>query len=85
LRLGAAGNPTPYAAFAARQSAFGQAIEGHADRLLVEADIHEGSLSTAETKCAKWRLESVPVELREKGREALVFLSSAAGIEPCIA
>jgi hypothetical protein len=28
-------------------------------------------LSTAETKCAKWRRESVPVELREKGREAL--------------
>jgi Dyp-type peroxidase family len=29
------------------------------------------SLSTAETKCAKWRRESVPVELREKGHEAL--------------
>jgi hypothetical protein len=28
-------------------------------------------VSTAETKCAKWRRESVPVELREKGREAL--------------
>jgi transposase-like protein len=28
-------------------------------------------MSTAEPKCAKWRRESVPVELREKGREAL--------------
>jgi hypothetical protein len=28
-------------------------------------------LSTAEPKCAKWRRESVPVELREKCREAL--------------
>src|SRR3984893_8555303 len=28
-------------------------------------------LSTAETKCAKWRRESVPVESIEKGREAL--------------
>jgi hypothetical protein len=29
------------------------------------------ALSTAETKCAKWWRESIPVELREKGREAL--------------
>ena len=29
------------------------------------------AVSMAETKCAKWRRESVPVELREKGREAL--------------
>ena len=29
-------------------------------------------LSTAGTKCARWRRKSVPVWLREKGREALV-------------
>ena len=29
-------------------------------------------LSTAETNCARWRRKSVPVWLREKGREALV-------------
>jgi len=28
-------------------------------------------VSTAAEKCARWRLESVPVGLREKGREAL--------------
>ena len=35
------------------------------------------SLSTAATKCAKWRRESVPVWLREKGREALVSCVAA--------
>jgi hypothetical protein len=30
-------------------------------------------LSKAETNCAKWRRESVPVGLREKGRKALKF------------
>jgi hypothetical protein len=29
-------------------------------------------VSTAETNCASWRRESVPVGLGEKGREALV-------------
>ncbi len=38
-------------------------------------------LSTAETNCAKWRRESVPVGLREKGRKALEF-GIAARIEP---
>ncbi len=31
-------------------------------------------MSTAETNCARWRRESVPVGLREKGREALVIV-----------
>ena len=35
------------------------------------------SVSTAATKCAKWRRESVPVWLREKGREALVSCVAA--------
>jgi hypothetical protein len=30
-------------------------------------------LSTAETNCARWRRESVPVWLREKGFEAPVY------------
>ena len=34
-------------------------------------------LSTAETKCAKWRRESVPVGLREKGCEALICWCAA--------
>ena len=34
-------------------------------------------VSTAETKCAKWRRESVPVGLREKGREARVSCLAA--------
>jgi hypothetical protein len=34
-------------------------------------------LSTAATNCARWRLESVPVWLREKGREALVICVAA--------
>ena len=37
----------------------------------VEVHFTAVGVSTAETKCAKWRRESVPVELREKGREAL--------------
>ena len=40
------------------------------------------NLSTAATYCARWRLESVPVWLREKGREALLF---AARIEARVA
>ena len=40
-------------------------------RHLVENFFCDLKLSTAEPKCAKWRRESVPVELREKGREAL--------------
>jgi hypothetical protein len=35
-----------------------------------------GELSTAETKCAKWRRESVPVGLREEGCEAPVLFCS---------
>ena len=31
------------------------------------------NLSTAETKCAKWRRDNVPVGLREKGLEAPVY------------
>jgi hypothetical protein len=34
-------------------------------------------LSTAQTNCAGTRRDSVPVGLREKGREALVCFSSA--------
>ncbi|MGH7886473.1 MAG: LysR family transcriptional regulator, partial [Candidatus Binatia bacterium] len=37
-----------------------------------QLDIAFVMVSTAETKCAIRRRESVPVELREKGREALV-------------
>jgi hypothetical protein len=32
-----------------------------------------GFVSTAETKCAKWRRDNVPVGLREKGFEAPVY------------
>ena len=35
------------------------------------------TVSTAATKCAKWRRESVPVWLREKGREALASCVAA--------
>ena len=41
-----------------------------------------GWLSTAATKCARWRRKSVPVGLREKGRKALVSFI-AARIEAC--
>ena len=33
----------------------------------------EVPLSMAETNCARWRFKSVPVWLRLKGREALLF------------
>lgn len=36
------------------------------------SNVDIGRLSTAGTKCARWRRKSVPVWLREKGREALV-------------
>jgi len=42
-------------------------------------------VSTAERKCARWRRESVPVGLREKGRESRVWFSFAASIEACVA
>ncbi len=35
-------------------------------------------MSTAETNCARWRRDSVPVGLREKGGEALVDYRGAA-------
>jgi len=51
------------------------------DRLLVEIDAfsfrERGIVSTAQTNCAGTRRDSVPVGLREKGREALVCFSSA--------
>ena len=46
---------------------------------------HLGRVSTAARKCARWRRESVPVGLREKGREALVCFSFAASAEACAA
>jgi hypothetical protein len=36
------------------------------------AELAEGHVSMAETNCASWRRESVPVGLGEKGSEALV-------------
>jgi phosphoglucomutase len=47
-------------------------IENRANDML-----RNGNVSTAATKCAKWRRESVPVWLREKGREALVSCVAA--------
>ena len=51
------------------------------DAVLAERPIYRGGqilrswqkLSTAETKCAKWRRDNVPVGLREKGLEAPVY------------
>jgi Cdc6-like AAA superfamily ATPase len=40
-------------------------------------DEAQNLLSTAATNCARWRLKSVPVWLREKGREALVSCVAA--------
>ena len=37
------------------------------------ATILLASVSMPETNCAKWRVESVPVGLREKGFEALCY------------
>ena len=41
-------------------------------RLYDNARAELPALSTAATNCARWRRKSVPVWLREKGREALV-------------
>ena len=40
-------------------------------------------LSTAATNCARWRRESVPVWLKEKGREALASCVAARGGDLC--
>ena len=45
----------------------------------VEGDISP-NVSTAETNCAGLRRDSVPVGLREKGREALVYCCCTASI-----
>ena len=40
--------------------------------LAIETFAPPMEVSTAATNCARWRRKSVPVWLREKGREALV-------------
>ena len=60
-------------------------VRGHRDLVTVighAATISAGEwMSTAATNCARWRRESVPVWLKEKGREALASCV-AARVEP---
>src|ERR1700704_3945601 len=57
-----------------RYATGGRVVHSYTDHVPILKFIERNwslKLSTAETKCAKWRRESVPIELREKGREAL--------------
>ena len=55
------------------------------ERAATFLESHVDIVSTAARKCARWRSESVPVGLKEKGRGALVCFCIAACGEACAA